>query len=234
MVVTTIVIGVIVGFCGVYLRESVQRAYQQKIIATKLEAYLLDWIRYILESDFALIFEWGYAWQEEEAKAFIERGTEGMTQVTDRYKQKLNELKTAIGNGQEEGKQNVRDMYEKIQNMDENSFSFQLKQMENSLDDTKNSVSFISDDEAAQLSWASANNAIPMKTNIMLLLFYSIQISTIMRNSDDFKYEEVSENLYKLIESGIYVFKYYMPLLLEAQLIRNKNLLELVIKNLTI
>ena len=186
----------------------------------------------MLEGTFKKIFLIGYSWNEDETKQYQLKGQEGLKEVTQRYADKLAELKKAIEQGDQDIRASAEEVYREIQALSSEQFSLSLEQLSQTQESLLKNYFFITDEEAAVLSWVCANHVIPMKSAMSAMVSSTKQLLVAVRSMDTFNLLIISGPLYKLIESGIYMAKHYMPLLRHAREIRSRNLFGLTFKNL--
>ncbi len=227
-----IIIGVLGALVGVYFREALRHAIRQRNIAIRLEAYLLDWNRYLLKGAFKSFYLIGYTWEEKLSKAFRQSGREGFLKAREEIDGEIEDLKEFIKSGKEGVRESVETQFRQIKKLKKETYQALLRDLEFQRTVLVEDKLFISDEDAALVSWFAAQHVIPIKSHLFLFLQHSKQLILTCRDMDEFNYSDITDSLTEIILSGINFSRKYMPLLKHIQLIRHKSLIDLVIRNM--
>lgn len=223
----------IVGLLGVYFRESFRKAVRQKTLASKLEAQLHDFFDVLLQDPHLLdIWSVGEVWRQEGQRALLEKGVDGFRAVQEKYRKLLEDVKTTVC---EEGSPDVdaalrkqRDIYRR---MPERIFQYSVQSLEIARESINSSVGFISEDEAAEISWDMVYRVVSVRNSFLRLIHNSMWLLLLLRETEDPDLSEARRLLYSIVEGTIRMSAHLTPVKSKAAEIRRKSLVTLTLEN---
>ncbi len=230
--IIAVLVGAIGAIVGVYFRESVRRANQQKLIAIKLSAYLLDWNRSLDENPLLSLFMWGIEWHKEEIESYKQKGLVGVNEVMTKHKRLLADIKNEIAKGNPELIRHLEKSHKDTRAMNNEQFSFSIENLDLTRKNLYNNYCFITDDEASNMSSNCANHVVQIKSAMSSCIYYTKSFTLTLRYSEKLDIIQLSGDVYKLMKSIIDLARHYVPLLNEANHIKNKNLIALTFRNM--
>jgi gas vesicle protein len=230
--IITIIIGIIGALAGVYFRESLRKALRQKIVASKLEAQLTDIIRDITSNEFVNLFVLGELWRKDREKALLEKGAGGFIDIEKKYEEILKELKKKIDNGDESVDEPLRKTYKVYKEMPESLFRYQIQQLEIVRDCLFKNIGFISEDEAAEISWDTVSRVVSVRSYFINLIHQYLSLLLVLREMDKPELDAIRPFVYRIAEQGIRLSLHLEPLRTKAKLIRTKSITALTIANI--
>lgn len=227
-----VIIGALGAIFGVYIRENLRRAFNQKRIATQLEAYLLYWEMGILNSDFGHLVLMAQEWNKERDIAMRSKGKAGFIEVWKKQQAELQDIKTKISMGTPDGKKMLESNHQIMREMSEEVFRATIEDLGNERDALLENRTFISDQDAAELARWAACNVVPLRGDILSLLKQTRMFLLTLRNSEILDYKQCSEIIAKIIEKLIEVLGKMQSLKNGAQRISNRPILILALDNM--
>lgn len=230
--VVTIIVGVVGALAGVYFRESLRKALRQKTLASKLEAQINDIFREITGNEFVNLFAFGELWRNDRNKALLEKGAEGFIDVEKKYEAMLKELKKKIENGDESVDGPIGKMHKVYQEMPENLFRYHIQQLEIVRDSLFKNIGFISDDEAAEISWDTVSRVVSVRSYFIKIIHQNLTLILMLRELDKLEFNAIRTLTYQIVDQCIRLSLHLEPLRTKAKLIRTKSVAVLTISNI--
>jgi hypothetical protein len=227
----SIIIGVIGALLGVYFRESLRAAHQQKLVALRLNAYLQNLIEEILDSEFEKLFFTGVAWDKDITEA-ASKGIEAFQEVDEKYKKMLEEVKIKINEGVPEINKTVEKNYKSFREMDEEIFQFYIQQLEKAQNYLIRGVNFISDEDATKLSWIAAHRVIEIKSHAMELITKSVLYMKMLRKMDALDIKALHEVIFDITKHSIMLSRHVTPLFKYTKIISQCGILKLAFQKM--
>lgn len=230
--IITIIIGIIGALAGVYFRESLRKALRQKIVASKLEAQLNDIFRDITSNEFFNFFLFGELWRQDREKALLEKGHRGFIDVEKKYDAILKELKKKIENGDESVDEPLIKTHKVYKEMPESLFRYQIQQLEIVRDCLFKNIGFISEDEAAEISWDTVSRVVSVRSYFIKLIHQNLSLLLMLREMDKPELDAIRPFIYRIAEQVIRLSLHIEPLRTKSKLIRKKSVTTLTIANI--
>lgn len=230
--IITIIIGTIGALVGVYFRESLRKALRQKTLASKLEAQVDDMLNDIKSNDLAKLLEVVEMWQKDLKKALLEKGSKGLIDVEKEYETLLKKTKEQIENGLESVDEGLRKTYKLYKEMPESLFKFNFQHLAIIRDSLLKNIFFISDDEAAEISWDAVSRVVSVRGYLIEMIHQILSLMLTLREMDSLKLDVARPLVYKLTEKCIRMLIHLEPLRTQAKLIREKSITALTIANM--
>jgi hypothetical protein len=228
----TVLIGVIGALLGVYFRENLSQALNQKRIAAQLHAYLSFWEMEILKTDFAVIIILVQEWDKERAEGYRKGGKKGFLEVWTKQQTQLKEIKTQIESGGSDFLNSLSDQHRLLRKMPEPVFNAVMNDLTISRDALLQSQTFITDSDAAELSWWVAQRVVSIRGNLMSLVMHSLVFAQILRASENFDFTSISGTVVKIIEELVNVTYEMQALKNSTQRFVDCSLMRLAIDNM--
>lgn len=230
--VIALILGGIGALFAFYFRESFKHAKRKKIIAVRLESYLNNWMSSFVEKGLLDLVVVGQLWQKESVKASQDEGIEGLQKINKKYEEMLDEIKIKIKEGDERIVKPLIDQHQQIKKMSESVFDLHLKHIDEAYNSMMNNTAFISDEEAAEISWVVAQHVVNIRNYISELVHSSQIFFAILRSTEEISLEEIADPFYSICEKLIRLSKHLDPLIKQSQRIRQSTLLELAIEEM--
>jgi hypothetical protein len=227
-----IIVGVFGALLGVYFRESLRKSFYQKTIASKLEAEVGEILRELISSDSIKLLVVAKLWNEEREKALLEKGAEGFMEVEKKYEQKLKELKVQIESGDKETDEALGKNYENYRKMPDKLFAYHVQQFEIVRDSILKNIGFLSENEAAELSWDTAARVVSVRNYYIKLIHQNILFLLTLREMEKLDLDAIRSFVYSIAEQSIRLSLHLEPLRTKAVRIRAKSLICLAIQNM--
>lgn len=227
-----IIIGVAGAFMGVYFRESFRRAVRQKLLASKMEAQIHELLRVVLSTEFSEIFALAEVWRMESRSALLAKGTEKFLEIERKWKDRLVEVKAKVKEGHkglDESLMKHREIYRK---MPERLFSWQIRQFELAIDSLVSNQAFVSDDEAAEISWDTVSRVVSFRAAFERLIRLNIVFALGLREVEEPDLGSIRDICFEYLEEGIRLSHQLIPLRDKVRLIRGKSVIDLTIENM--
>lgn len=235
MVFEKIIIGLIVAVFLVFLKDAHSKAQKQKIIATRLRAYLLYWRNVVLDNNLFRIFYMGVEWNNEISE-LIKKGCDAsdLVKLNDDKKAKMAELKKHLLSKDGIKSLSKSEIEKMLKKMPQNYADYISKQITLSEQNLIEGKTFISDEEASYLGIYTAQVSIELKMELISLMNIITSLLFIALSSEnEFNYKEHIDEIMKLIWKGIVVSKHIDTLTKNVELISKQPVLSLTFKNLT-
>jgi len=230
----SIVIGIFGALLGVYFREAVRLANNQKSITSRLNAYLLHWQTIILEEDGVFDITYiGTKWYKDYMK-LIKSGSDinEIAKLNNEYEDKLKEIKENILNGNNDIKINEKELSSRL-----NKIKHRMPELLETLKLSRQNIidgkTFITDESASYLGIHSSACIIELKMRLISVLDIAHVIFYDFSQKDDFKIKDNAEEIYKLIRYTILFSKAMEMVKLKVQYFQSCSTLSLTFKNMT-
>ena len=228
----TVLIGVIGALLGVYFRENLRRALNQKRIAAQLHAYLSFWMMEILKTDLGVIIILVQEWDKERAEGYRTGGNKGFNEVWTKQQTQLKEIKTQIEAGGIDLLNSLSKQYQLLRKMPEPVFNAVMNDLIISRDALLQSQTFITDSDAAELAFWDAQRVVSIRGNLMSLVMHSLVFAQTLRASEIFDFTSISGPLVKIIEELVNVAYEMQALKNSTQRFVDYSLIRLAIDNM--
>lgn len=222
-------IGVLGALIGVYFRESLRRAYRQKLVATKLEAQINNLIRELMKSEFKKILGIVSVWRDERATALRTRGSAGLLEVEQKYGTILQEIKKAVEEGSADVDLDIEKFYKTYKEMSPNVFDYHKEQYEVARESIYSGRGLLTEEEAAELSWGTAARVSALRTHATNLIHHFISMSLVLREMTPLNIRVIRPLLSQILEDMIYLSLEIEPLRIKAERIRKASVLSLAV-----
>lgn len=231
----SVIIGVIGALLGVYLREALRLAYQQKAIASRLNSYLLYWQKTILEEEHLFDITYlGIEWHKEYINA-IHKGfsAEDLVKLDEKWEKKIKEIKEAIENEDPTLNINEEEVNEQIAKV-KHRFGVLLEFLNSTKQNIMDAKSYISDQEAGLLGFYTSDSVIELKMRMISLIETGYLLVTDIQMKDDrIKLKEHANELYSLFRAAILTSKSMERVKSRVYYIKEQSLGKLILKNMT-
>lgn len=207
-----------------FIKDVYNNAVEKKLIAIKLEAYLNNWINEISKhDDLFVLINLGQQWNHELVSSINDN-----KKFNDLYKkqnEELKKLKTELIEN-EDVNSHLKSLHSKIINMPDDLFKLNIHNIDDSIENLNNNISFISDHDASKISWHTADNVISTRQHILTILVQTKYLYYTLKNMTEFEMEPIREHYVSIVESIIIIGQKLNPLLDIAELIRKRNIFE--------
>jgi len=222
-------------FFAAYFRKAFRQARQQRLVASKLEAHLVDYSLSLFDEPFREYLFLGHFWEEKQVLEAVDRGALQNKDIEDIKKElqcKLMELKSSIELGEEEFYNSLIIQHNHYRKMSPDLFSYIIGQIEKEQNRLQENISFISEQEAAILPSCIALSAMQAKWRLNTILDKTLQVAVALRNMESLNLKTVSNELYEVIENVIFFSKNFFPLLNRARIASEQFILSATIRNM--
>lgn len=230
--ILSILIGILGAIIGVYFKESFRQSKKQKIIASKLESYILLTMRALSKEPFISFLVVGKKWSDEYKNSYKQYGKKGINKVQKKIDTEKNEIIERIKSADTEVIEDFKKDCLKIQGYDEKIIYHMLAEITKFKTQIIDNKVFISDDEAAELPENYTYQCISYKSEILNLLNSVSSLVLEYRKMKEFNYSLISNNIIVLVLSLLNISQKQFPLLLYAQKLKNTRTAKLTLKNM--
>ncbi len=227
-----IMIGVAGALAGVYFRESFRRAVRQKLLASKLEAQIHEILRVVLTTNFSEILALAEVWRKESGSALRAKGSEMFREVERKWQSRFKDIRAKIKNGDKELDETLMSQRETYRKMPEKLFSYHIQQYELARDSLFSNQAFLSDDEAAEISWDTVARVVSLRTALQRLIHLNIAFALSLREMEELDLEGIRDISFQYLEEGIRLCHDLIPLRNKSKVIRTRSLIELTFENM--
>jgi hypothetical protein len=225
-------VGVVGALVGVYFRECFRRAVRQKLLASKLEAQVHDILTGLLATNFCEILAVAEVWRKESGGALRAKGSEMRREVERKWETRLKEIKAKIKDGDKELDETLMRQREAYRKMPERLFSYHIQQFELARDSLFSSKAFLSEDEAAEISWDTVARVVSFRTALARLIHYNIAFALGLREMEEPNLEGIRQISSEYLEESIRLSQHLIPLRDKGMAIRTKSLTRLTFENM--
>lgn len=227
----SIAVGVVGALVGVYFRESFRRAVRQKLLASKLEAQVHEILRRVLTTDFFRILALAEVWRRESESALRAKGPEMFSEVEQKWKNRLKEIKAKINEGNKELNEALMRQREVYRKMPERLFAYHIQQFESARGSLISNQGFLSEDEAAEISWDTVARVVSFRTALERLVDLNIAFALGLREMEEPDLEGIRHISSEYVEECIRLSHHLTPLRDKGMPIRTKSLIRLTFEN---
>ena len=200
----SIIIGILGAFLGVYFREAFRKAVQQKIITSKLEAYLLDIEHQLLRDELKIIVDYALEEFKPIATFLLEYKNSSVEKLLELSDKKTKELAKLFAQPDDKFIQSIKEKYIEIKSYSQEYYESLNKWYEEIIEDFRNDKNIITDEEAAIISKRLTQLVVLYKTNTISvareLKFHNI----LLRSSENFELQIFSDSLQRMVRDLIY------------------------------
>jgi hypothetical protein len=154
MDITKLLIGLLVAGAAFYIRSAYLLAQRQRLVATRLHAYLSYWQSWVKEHDFFSLYNLGVEWNAEE-RAIVKKGegAKGLVALEDRKRALVKEAVKSYMEEQEAKAVGDTELIATIKQSVASSHGGTVDQMQHALELFEQNLldgkTFISDDDAS-------------------------------------------------------------------------------------
>lgn len=228
-----IILGLITAAILIVIKDAHSKAHKQKVVSTRLHTYLIYWRKIILENDFLGIFYVkGVAWNQE-LISLMQNGASAtdLLKLNEDKKSELIKIKESLLSQDELFSSNeIKTLQGKLSDGEAERFINTAKLSTQNLIDGK---TFISDDDASNLSSAIAQLTIEIKMNLISLTNSSVSLLTHMASEKKpFDHKNHIDEIVKMIWLGITTSKNIDLLLRKTEKISSDSVIKLTVKNI--
>ena len=227
-----IVVGVVGALVGVYFRESFRRSVRQKLLASKLEAQVREMILGVLTTRFSEILAVAEVWRKERLSALSEQGPQVWGEVERKWKGRLEQIKGKISEGHQEVDQALTRAREAYRKLPEKLFAYQIREFELLRDLLSSSTGFLSEDEAAEISWDTVACIVSFRTALERIIKLQILFALSSREIQDPQLEESRSTACECLEEGIRLSQQLTAMRDKTKMFRTRSLLRLTFENM--
>ncbi len=228
-----LIIGVVTTVFLIFLGHAHLKAQRQKVIATRLNSYLMYWQGVIIDNDFFAIFHMGVEWNKEINEIISNgRGAEDLVELArSKKKKETEEIKKIIEEyGKTIEKADMDNLLRGLPNDTVDQILQSAKQTEQNLIDGK---TFISDEDASYLGRYVAQTAIELKMELISMLNFGVWIIVVILSSpEDFDLKDHADTIVKIVWKGIVVSKHIDTLSKKMDYFSRLSTFQLTMKNL--
>jgi hypothetical protein len=227
-----VLIGVIGALLGVYFRESLRRALNQKRIAAQLNAYLSYWEMTLLKTDLGALIILVQEWDRERTEAYRTRGKAGFSEAWTKQQAQLKEIKKQIKSGGSDLLNSLSANHQLLRKMPDPVFEAFMNEIAISRDALLQSRTFITDSDAAELAWWAAQRVVSIRGNLTSLLMHIRVFTQTLRNSENVDFMSISDTVVQIIEKLVDVTYEMQSLKTSTQRFADRSLMRLAIDNM--
>lgn len=227
-----VIIGIVGALIGVYFRESLRRAYRQKLIATKLEAQINTLFFELVRSDFIKILAIASVWSNERTTALQAQGSEGFIEVERKYNAKLQEMKKTIDAGDADTDKTIEKLHAAYKEMPQSIFDYHKAHYDLARDQLFSGLGLLTDEEAAELSWDTAARISALRNHATKLIHHFLTLTLALREMTTLDLHATRPLFSSLIEDMIYFSLEIEPLRTKAKLLRETSVISLAAQSM--
>lgn len=228
----SIIIGALGALLGVYLRESYRRALNQRRIAVQLDAYLNYWQMDLLRSDFGSLVILVENWDKERMEALKAGGEKAFVEVYQKQGELIKDIKRAVKSGDKTFVSALEGNYSTLKKMSDNVFDLFLSEMTYARGALLSGKSFITDQDAAELSWVAAQRVVTLKGNLTSLMLQVKLFALTLRHAEHLDAMSVSDSVGNIIERLVEISYDLHALKATAKKYATTPLIKLVLDNM--
>jgi len=230
---TSILIGIFGAFIGIYFKENFRIAKNQKVILAKLCAYLEYEHRQIIyaENNIQLIKSFNLE-SPSETKNIYNIDIVDKIIIETKSKCKVFTDKIANLENNKDYKIQIFEIYKQIKTESIELSGNHKAELQQSIDDIKNNISFISDDEAAQLGYKLTYLIIHYKNCQVSVTKSYLKLLSFVEHSEEFEYEKFNALLWKFIEEFSCLLNLFDVLVVRTKNSSKSNTTVLAIRNI--
>jgi hypothetical protein len=114
--------------------------------------------------------------------------------------------------------------------MDAEIFSHLIKQIEKASENLLSNIGFISNEDAASISWVTAKRVVEFRNHALKVFNNTMSLMLKVRKMDQFNYNAINDLLFESIRSTLLLSKHIDPLREKAETIRKDSILKLTLK----
>lgn len=229
-----IIAGVLTAGFLLFLGSAHNLARKQKIIATRLIAYLLYWRSQINESRMHGFYYHGLKWYEEFADKVKSGGSiDDILKIEAYYKQKIEDLKESIEKGEIDQKIDKDDIQRRVHKLPKSYIEQLVADSTLVGQNIIEGKTFISDEEAGHLEPGLCYKCIELKMN--LLKGYARYISLLqilISDIDNLQFQNYAEEISQLYWLGMKISRDIELLMPKLEAYKNDNILSLTMRNI--
>jgi type II secretory pathway pseudopilin PulG len=233
MKLIALIIGIAGALLGVYFRESLRLANQQKIIVSRLRSYLLYYQTIILEEgDLFQITNVGTQWHNEYLD-MIKKGepVENIIKLNESYEEKLKGLKKMMVAG-DEGLNFDSEEFKGAIKLVKRRAAELIKTIELSRQNIIDGKTFITDGDAALLGEHISYRVIELKMRLLNLIDSGHVIIWEIDRNDTFEVEKHAEEIYRVIRATIIFSRCMESTIHSIERIQSPSVLALAYSNM--
>ncbi len=227
-----VIVGALGALVGVYFRENLRRALNQKRIAAQLHAYLSYWEMVLLKGDLGAYIVLVQEWDKERAEGYRKAGKKGFSDAWNKQQAQLKEIKSQIKSGGSELLNSLSANHQKLRKMPDSVFDAFMDEIKATRDALVHSRTFISDSDAAELAWGVAQRVVSLRGNLLSLLMHTHLFSQTLRASESVDFMSVSDTVVQIVERLVDVTYEMQALKNSTQRFFNRSLMRLAIDNM--
>jgi hypothetical protein len=227
-----LMVGVVGTLLTMYYRESLRRAHEQKLIATRIEALVMNLMKTFLEGELRTVFVVGKTWDDELTQALVKGGKKALAKVTDDHRKLMENLKAQIQTGSPWVDKAIDTMRQEFKQMHEDVFDYHTRKFERERDDIIAGRSFVSDEDAAKLSVVAAYYVLELRTSYLEIIDKYLLLAITLRKTEFLGLKESRDLFYPIVKGLIEVSERIASLSQYAQAIRQRKILKLTFQNM--
>jgi hypothetical protein len=116
--------------------------------------------------------------------------------------------------------------------MPESLFRYHIQQLEIARDSLLKNIGFISEDEAAEISWDTVTRVVSVRSYFIKLIHQNLSLILMLREMDKPELDAIRPFAYRIVEQSIRLSLHLEPLGTKAKLIRTKSVAALTFANI--
>lgn len=215
-------LGIFTLYFGEIFRKNVEKVYQRKKIAKKLEAYLDYWTEIIVDNDLGLnLLTIGELYREQREEAVLKEDVEEYQKIIDKQKKEINELVEDSNSGDFD--KHISESISNLQNASEKEVELDIEWIKDLIRRVRNGEIFISDQETASLPYSITSEIIRLRLKADDILNSLLLLVVVIRNKENISSENVREEFKNLTWETIELVQKIYNLKKITKTIRNKN-----------